>query len=143
MIEVTPAITLDESELRFSFVRGSGPGGQNVNKVETAAELRFDVAGSPSLPSDVRARLLRLAKKRINTDGVLVIEAKRFRTQRQNREDAIEQLVALIRRASIPPKVRRKTRPTEASRLQRLESKRRRSQMKSLRRDRPSSYDAG
>jgi ribosome-associated protein len=91
MIEVTPAIALDESELQFSFARGSGPGGQNVNKVETAVELRFDVLHSPALPDEVRARVLRLAGKRIQSDGTLRIEAKRFRTQRQNREDAVRQ----------------------------------------------------
>ena len=134
MIEITPAIHLDETELTFRFVRASGPGGQNVNKVATAVQLRFDVAHSPSLPRAVRERLTTLAGRKMTSDGVLVIEASRHRTQQANREDALERLVALIRRAVVPPKKRRKTRPTAASKQQRLDDKKRRSGVKKMRR---------
>ena len=134
MIDVTPDIAIDESEIQQEFVRASGPGGQNVNKVSTAVQLRFDVAHSPSLPDDVRQRLVRIAGKRMTTDGVLVIDARSFRTQEQNRRDAVERLIELIRKAAQKPKPRRKTRPTRASRLRRIEAKRRRSKIKRLRR---------
>jgi ribosome-associated protein len=137
MIQVTPAIALDESELTLEFIRASGPGGQNVNKVATAVQLRFDVANSPSLTDDVRERLIRLAGRRMTKDGVLIIEARRFRTQEQNQQDAIERLVELVRQAAKKPRVRRKTRPTLASRRRRLEAKRRRSEKKRLRRSDP------
>ena len=137
MIQVTPTIALDESELTLEFIRASGPGGQNVNKVATAVQLRFDVANSPSLTDDVRERLMRLAGRRMTKDGVLIIEARRFRTQEQNQQDAIERLVELVRQAAKKPRVRRKTRPTLASRRRRLEAKRRRSQKKRLRRSGP------
>ena len=133
MIVVTSAISLDESELEFSFVRSSGPGGQNVNKVATAVQLRFDVARSPSLPGDVRARLMSRAGKKLTRDGVLMITARRFRTQERNRADAIERLIDLIRSAASPPKRRRKTKPTRASKHVRVEHKRRRSSTKRLR----------
>jgi ribosome-associated protein len=134
MIVVTRDIGLDESELAFEFVRSSGPGGQNVNKIATAVRLRFDARRSPSLPEDVRARLLALAGRRAGEDGVLTIRAERHRTQTANRRDAVERLVALVRRAAVPPKKRRKTRPSAASRERRLESKRRRSRTKAGRR---------
>jgi ribosome-associated protein len=134
MIPVTSAIFLDENELFFRFVRSSGPGGQNVNKVATAAQLRFDVGSSPSLPGDVRVRLIRLAGRRITSEGVLIIEAKRFRTQEQNREDAINRLIELIRAAAVPPRPRKKTKATKASKERRLEEKKRRGKAKSLRR---------
>jgi ribosome-associated protein len=134
MIPITPTITLDDSEIHYEFVRAAGPGGQNVNKVATAVQLRFDVAHSPSLPEDVRRRLIRLAGKRLTGEGVLVIEARRFRTQEQNRQDALDRLVALIRRAAEPPKPRRQTKPTAASQERRLRSKRRRSEIKKVRR---------
>lgn len=134
MIAVTRSITIDERELQMDFVRSSGPGGQNVNKVATAVQLRFDVRRSPSLPDDVRQRLMRLAGKRLTADGVLLIDARRFRTQEQNREDAISRLVHLIRQAAEKPKARRPTKPTLASQQRRLESKRHRSQTKRLRR---------
>jgi ribosome-associated protein len=139
MIHITRNIALDESEIRIEFTRASGPGGQKVNKVATAARLRFDVRHSPSLPDDVRQRLLLLAGQRVTADGVLVIEARRFRTQERNRQDALDRLVALIRQAAAKPKRRRKTKPTLASRQRRLENKRRRSQIKRLRR--PTSHD--
>jgi ribosome-associated protein len=134
MIEITPAISLAESEVEVSFVRSAGPGGQNVNKVATAVQLRFDVAQSPSLPEDVRERLRKLAGRRLTTEGMLVIEARRYRTQAQNREDALERLVALIRKAVAAPVPRRPTHRTLASRESRLADKRRRSEVKQGRR---------
>ena len=133
MVEVTPSLTIDENEIEISFIQASGPGGQNVNKVATAAQLRYDVAGSPSLPEDVRRRLLRLASQRITKEGVLVIDAREFRTQERNRRAAIERLVDLVRRAAVRPKRRRRTRPSIKSRRRRLESKRHRGQIKRLR----------
>jgi ribosome-associated protein len=132
-IRITPRIGLDERELQIDFVRASGPGGQNVNKVATAAQLRFDVANSPSLPEDVRARLLRQAAGRINAEGELVIDARRFRSQERNREDAIERLAELVRKAAAAPKKRRPTKPTAASKRRRLEEKKRRGADKRLR----------
>jgi len=137
MIPVTPQISIDESELSETFIRGSGPGGQNVNKVATAVQLRFDVRRSPSLPGDVRARLERLAGKRLTAEGVLVITAQRHRTQERNREDAVERLVALVRQAAERPKPRRATRPTLASKKRRLEAKTRRAEVKRLRVSKP------
>ena len=129
-IEVTDGITIDESELQFEFVRATGPGGQNVNKVSSAVQLRFDLASSPSLSEAVRARLRRIAGKRVSEDGVLVIHARRFRTQEQNRQDAVQRLVALVQQASKERRLRVKTTPTAASRQRRLEAKRLRSQTK-------------
>ena len=134
MIRITRTIAIDESELEERFVRSRGPGGQNINKVATAVQLRFDVGRSANLPDDVRERLMRLAGRRMTDDGVLIIEARRFRTRQRNRQDAMERLIRLIRRAAERPKPRRKTKPTLASRRRRLESKRRRSRTKSLRR---------
>ncbi len=130
MLKITAEIVIAESELEEKFVHATGPGGQNVNKVATAVQLRFDVAHSPSLPQAVRERLLRLAAKRITAEGLLVIEAHRFRTQDQNREDARQRLITLIQKAAIAPKPRRPTKPTAASKERRLESKRRQSQLK-------------
>ena len=125
-------IPLDRLKISSSF--SGGPGGQNVNKVATAVQLRFDVANSPSLPDDVRMRLTQLAGKRMTEDGILVIEAKQFRTQEKNRQEALNRLVKLIRQAVPKPKVRRKTKPSAASKKRRLSAKRRRSEMKRLRR---------
>ncbi len=137
MIRITDSIALDDGEIDERFVRAAGPGGQNVNKLATAVQLRFDVRQSPSLPPEVRARLERLAGRRLTTEGVLVITAQRHRTQERNREDARERLVELIRRAAMPPVPRRPTRPTQASRKRRLESKQRRAKIKRLRGARP------
>lgn len=131
-VYVCESVSLDEDELKERFVRSSGPGGQNVNKVSTAVELRFDV-GSPALPGEVRSRLLRLAGKRVNEDGILVIRAERFRTQERNRDDARERLFELIRAACVVPKRRVKTKPTRASKERRLDGKSRRSTVKRLR----------
>ena len=133
MIRITRDIAIDEGEVRQEFVRASGPGGQNVNKVATAVQLRFDVAGSPSLPDDVRNRLVRLAGRRVTDNGVLILDARRYRTQERNRQDAVERLVALVRRAAERPKRRRRTKPTKASKEERLADKKRRGQVKRLR----------
>ena len=134
MLNITPGFSIDESEIEEKFIRASGPGGQNVNKVATAVQLRFDVEHSPSLPEAVRARVLKLAGKRISADGVLTIEASRFRTQEQNRQDARERLIRLLQRAAEAPKPRRPTKPSLLSQTQRLERKRRRGEIKRLRR---------
>ena len=134
MISVTPDIVLDEKELEFSFVRATGPGGQNVNRVATAVQLRFNVLDSACLPENVRKRLLRLAGKRVNKDGVLIINARRYRTQARNRQDALDRLIILIRKATQRRVPRIKTKPSRAASERRLQSKRRRSQIKHLRR---------
>ncbi len=133
MIPITPSIRLDESEISESFIRASGPGGQNVNKVATAVQLRFDVRHSPSLPMAVRQRLEKLAGSRLTGEGVIVIMAQRFRTQEANRRDALDRLVQLIARAAEPPVPRKKTRPTLASKRRRVEGKVRRGSVKQLR----------
>jgi ribosome-associated protein len=129
MTEIGPSVHVDERELQIDFVRASGPGGQNVNKVATAAQLRFDVNVS-SLPDDVKKRLVRLAGNRMTNEGVLLIEARRFRTQEQNREDAIQRFVELVRKALVPPKARKKTKPTQASKEERLKDKKQRGDVK-------------
>jgi len=138
MIHVTAHIAIDEREIEESFVRSSGPGGQNVNKLSTAVQLRFDVRHSPSLPNDVRARLERLAGSRLTRDGVLVIIAQSHRTQGRNRDDALDRLLELIRRAAVAPIKRRPTKPTRASRERRIEGKKRHARTKRLRQSRPS-----
>ena len=138
MIRISPRIAIDEREIEESFIRASGPGGQNVNKLATAVQLRFNVRGSPALPADVRSRLERLAGNRLTRDGVLVLTAQRHRTQARNREEALERLIELIRRAAVAPVPRRPTRPPAAARRQRLETKKRRAGVKRLRSDKPS-----
>ncbi|MGD2251326.1 MAG: alternative ribosome rescue aminoacyl-tRNA hydrolase ArfB [Anaerolineales bacterium] len=130
MIQVTPTLALDERELQWEFTRASGPGGQRVNKVSTAVQLRFDVANTAVLPEDIRERLMNLGGKRITSEGILIIEARRFRTQEKNRQDALDRLIKLIRTAAEKPKKRRRTKPTKASEKRRLEEKRRRAETK-------------
>jgi ribosome-associated protein len=138
MIRITDTISIDESEIRESFVRASGPGGQNVNKLSTAVQLRFDVRHSPSLPNEVAVRLMRLAGRRMTKDGELVLIAQNHRTQERNRAEALERLIDLIRQAAVRPVPRRATKPTKASKQKRIEGKKRRSDIKSLRQRKPS-----
>ena len=132
-LSITSTIGLDPGEIEIAFIRSSGPGGQNVNKVSTAAQLRFDLMGSPSLPEGLKTRAARLAGSRLTTEGVIVISADRYRTQALNRDDAIERLVELLKQAAVPPKPRRATRPTLASKTRRLASKAGRGDIKRLR----------
>ena len=133
MIRIDHRISIDERELEERFIRASGPGGQNVNKLATAVQLRFDVRHSPSLPAQVRTRLERLAGRRLTRDGVLVISAQRHRTQERNRQDALDRLIALIQRAAVAPVPRRPTKPTAGARERRLQSKKHRGSIKDLR----------
>jgi len=132
MIEITPSFSIDESELRFDFVRSSGPGGQNVNKVATAVQLRFDARES-SLPAEAKIKLLALAGQRATREGEILIEARRFRTQEQNREDAINRLVELVRKALVPPKPRKKTKPSATAREERIKTKKLKGKVKRMR----------
>lgn len=141
MIEITSALSLDENEIKIDFIRASGPGGQNVNKVSTAAQLRFDVKHTPALDDETKARLVKLAGSRVTEEGVLIIEAKRYRTQEQNRLDALARLVALVQKALERPKVRRKTRPTVTSSAARVDEKKRRGIIKRTRRYNPAEWE--
>ena len=132
MLEITPFLKIDERELQLEFVRASGPGGQNVNKVATAVQLRFDVRAA-SLPEEIKSRVVSLAGKRITNEGMLVIEAKKFRTQEQNRDDAIQRFIELVRKAAVKPKLRRKTKPTPVSKEKRLKAKKERGEIKKIR----------
>ena len=134
MIHITPSISIDESELQFEYIRASGPGGQNVNKVATAVQLRFNVESS-SLSNDIKQRLVKLSGSKMTNDGVLILEAKRFRTQEQNREDAIRRFVILVQKAVARPKKRIRTLPTKASRERRLKAKKQRGSIKKSRQD--------
>ena len=132
MLEITPSLKIDERELQLEFVRASGPGGQNINKVATAVQLRFDIRAA-SLPEDVKNRLVSLAGKRVTNEGVMMIEARKFRTQEKNRDDAIQRFVELVRKAAVKPKARRRTKPTLASKEKRLKAKKERGEIKKIR----------
>ncbi|MDO9084859.1 MAG: alternative ribosome rescue aminoacyl-tRNA hydrolase ArfB [Anaerolineaceae bacterium] len=140
MITITPTISIEDTELRYDFIRASGPGGQNVNKVSSAVQLRFNLTGS-SLPEEVKQRLSRMAAGRINKDGILLIHARQYRTQEQNRYDAQERLIELIRLAAEKPKPRRATRPSVTARATRLGSKKKHGELKRLRRYNPDDWD--
>jgi ribosome-associated protein len=133
MLDISPSLSISENEIQFDFIRASGPGGQNVNKVASAVQLRFDVKNSPSLPEVVKQRLTKLAPKRITAEGVLIIEAKRYRSQEQNREDAVQRLVHLLQQAEYEPKPRRKTKPSQTAREARLRTKKLKGEIKRLR----------
>jgi len=141
MIEITPSTHIDESELKYDFIRASGPGGQNVNKVASAVQLRFDARNSPSLPQEVKERLLRLAGSRATEEGVLIIEARRYRTQEHNRLDATQRLVSLVQKALEKPKKRKATRPSITAKAARVGDKKKRGQIKRLRRFDPSDWE--
>ena len=141
MIEVTPSVKIDESEIQLDFVRSSGPGGQNVNKVATSVQLRFDVRHTLSLEADVKERLARLGGSRVTDEGVLIIEAKRYRTQEQNRFDALQRLIALVQKALEKPKVRRATRPSLTAKAARVGSKKKRGEIKRTRRYDPKDWE--
>jgi ribosome-associated protein len=133
MLEITSWLSIPESEIEITFIQASGPGGQNVNKVASAAQLRFDVIRSPSLPDEVKKRLIRLAGRRLTENGVLLIEAKRYRSQERNRADALQRLVMLIQKATIPPKPRHKTKPSASAQAARIKAKKHRGAIKRLR----------
>ncbi len=135
VIRITEDISIDESEIAFEFVRASGPGGQNVNKLATAVQLRFDIRASATLPDEVKERLVTLGGQRVSKSGVLIIDARRFRTQERNRQDALDRFVALVKKATFRKKRRRPTAPSRASKERRLDEKRRKSQTKRLRKD--------
>jgi ribosome-associated protein len=141
MIEITPSVRLEDSEIQLDFVRASGPGGQNVNKVATAAQLRFDVRNSPALEAEVKERLIKLAGSRMTDDGVLIIEARRYRTQEQNRFDAVQRLITLIQKALVKPKIRRATRPTLTAKAARMGDKKKRGDVKRTRRYTPEEWE--
>ena len=141
MIEITPFLKIDDSELQLEFIRASGPGGQNVNKVSSAVQLHFDVRASPNLPAEVKERLAKLAGSRMTLEGVLVIEAKRYRSQEQNRLDAINRLVLLIQKALEKPEIRKKTRPSFSARAARIDEKKHRGALKRTRQEKAGQSD--
>lgn len=141
MIEITPTLFLDDSEVQLDFIRASGPGGQNVNKVATSVQLRFDVINSPSLETDVKARLIKLAGSKMTNDGILIIEARRYRTQEQNRFDATQRLTSLIQKAMIKPKIRRPTHPGVTAKAARLGDKKQRGAIKRTRHYNPEEWE--
>lgn len=141
MLEIAPNVSIDDSELRFDFVRASGPGGQNVNKVASSVQLRFDIRNSPSLEPDVKERLIKLAGSRVTEDGILIIEAKRYRTQDQNRYDAMQRLITWVQKALEKPKVRRATRPTVTAKAARVGDKKKHGEIKRIRRYVPEDWD--
>ncbi len=141
MIEISPNVKINENEIQFNFIRGSGPGGQNINKVASSVQLRFDVRNSTSLDPEIKQRLIKLAGNRINDQGVLIIDAKRFRTQEQNRFDATLRLIDLIRKATITPKKRKATHPSVTAKAARRDEKRKHSETKRLRRYIPEDWE--
>jgi len=141
MIEVTNSVKIDENEIQLDFIRSSGPGGQNVNKVATSVQLRFSVRNSPSLEPDVKERLIKLAGSRMTEDGILIIEAKRYRTQEQNRFDATQRLITLIQKALEKPKIRRATRPSVTAKAARVGDKKKRGEIKKTRRFNPDDWE--
>jgi ribosome-associated protein len=141
MIEITPEVTFDENELQYSYVRATGPGGQNVNKVATSVQMRLDVRNSASLSTEIKERLTRLGGSRMTDDGVLIIEARRYRTQEQNRTDALQRLIALLHKASQAPEIRHATRPTRASQTRRVDKKKQHSQTKQARQKSAGDWD--
>jgi ribosome-associated protein len=141
MIALTPLLSIDENEIHIDFIRSSGPGGQNVNKVATAAQLRFDLRNSPALEPDVKERLIKLAGSRMTAEGILIIEAKRYRTQEQNRFDAIQRLITLIQKALEKPKVRRTTRPSLTAKATRVGDKKKHGEIKKTRRVNPGDWE--
>ena len=141
MIEITPTLNIDDDEIHFAFIRAAGPGGQNVNKVATSVQLRFDVRNSSSLAPDVKERLIRLAGSRMTDDDILIIEAKRYRTREQNRFDAVQRLIVWIQKALVKPKVRKATRPSLTARAARVGSKKRRGELKRTRHYTPEDWE--
>lgn len=141
MIEITPSIKIDENEIKFDFIRASGPGGQNVNKVASSVQLRFDIRNTISLTAEIKERLIKLAGNRVTVDGIIIIEAKRYRSQEQNRLDAINRLVVLVQRAAEKPNVRKKTKPSLTASAARVDEKKRRGIVKRIRRYDPQEWD--